>query len=76
MFVNRICESVSDFYLCEAIIAMAHKLKLKVVAEGIETVEQRNCLTDMGCDYGQGYLFSKPIAAEEIDDFIEPFVSS
>ena len=75
MFVNRICESVSDFYLCEAIIAMAHKLKLKVVAEGIETAEQRDRLTEMGCDFGQGYLFSKPIDAREIDGFMESYTS-
>ncbi len=45
--------------LCEAIIVMAHKLGMKVVAEGIETEQQRDLLTKAGCDYGQGFLFSK-----------------
>jgi EAL domain-containing protein (putative c-di-GMP-specific phosphodiesterase class I) len=51
--------------LCEAIIVMAHKLGLKVVAEGIETVQQQHLLIKMGCDYGQGYLFSKPKTIEQ-----------
>ncbi len=49
------------FDLCEAIVAMAHRLGLKVVAEGIETTKQRDVLASIGCDYGQGYLFSRPV---------------
>jgi EAL domain-containing protein (putative c-di-GMP-specific phosphodiesterase class I) len=49
--------------VCEAIIAMAHKLGMKVIAEGVETAEQRALLLAAGCDYGQGFLFSKPLAA-------------
>ena len=44
---------------------MAQKLGLKVVAEGIETEGQRALLTRAGCDYGQGYLFSRPVALDE-----------
>ena len=47
--------------LCEAIIVMAHKLGLKVIAEGVETKEQRNILIAASCDYAQGYLYSRPI---------------
>jgi len=50
--------------LCEAIILMAHKLGMQVIAEGIETVEQRDLLLAAGCDYGQGFLFSEPVTAE------------
>ncbi|MHA4868726.1 bifunctional diguanylate cyclase/phosphodiesterase [Duganella sp. PWIR1] len=53
--------------ICEAIIAMAHKLGIKVIAEGIETPQQLAALTAAGCDFGQGYLFSKPILAEELE---------
>lgn len=60
-FVRNITTSINDKVLCEAIIAMAHKLGIKVVAEGIETEVQRRCLKDIGCDYGQGFLFSKPV---------------
>lgn len=60
-FVQNVTTSFNDKVLCEAIIAMAHKLGIKVVAEGIETEGQRRCLKDIGCDFGQGYLFSKPL---------------
>jgi EAL domain-containing protein (putative c-di-GMP-specific phosphodiesterase class I) len=50
--------------LCEAIISMAHKLSLQVVAEGIETKEQAELLASYGCDLGQGYWFAKPLNQE------------
>jgi diguanylate cyclase (GGDEF)-like protein len=53
--------------ICEAIIAMAHKLGIKVIAEGIETQQQLTALTAAGCDLGQGYLFSRPISGEELE---------
>ena len=66
-FVQDLGSESNALALCEAIVVMAHKLDLKVIAEGIETEEQQAQLTDAGCDYGQGYLFSKPITAEEFD---------
>jgi diguanylate cyclase (GGDEF)-like protein/PAS domain S-box-containing protein len=52
--------------ICEAIIAMAHKLGIKVIAESIETQQQLSALTAAGCDFGQGFLISQPISAEEL----------
>jgi EAL domain-containing protein (putative c-di-GMP-specific phosphodiesterase class I) len=49
-----------------AMIAMAHSLGLTVVAEGIENERQRDYLTDLGCEHGQGYLFSRPVPAAEL----------
>jgi EAL domain-containing protein (putative c-di-GMP-specific phosphodiesterase class I) len=60
-FVNSMTADSNDKVLCEAIIVMAKKLGIEVVAEGIETEEQLDLLKKMGCDYGQGYLFSKPL---------------
>lgn len=62
-FVKRLGQNSDDMAMCEAIIAMAHKLDIKVIAEGIERDEQHDLLRSAGCDYGQGYLFSRPISA-------------
>ncbi|MFT5706366.1 MAG: diguanylate cyclase (GGDEF)-like protein/PAS domain S-box-containing protein [Oceanospirillaceae bacterium] len=67
-FVKNISDVSNDLVLCEAIIAMAHKLGVKVIAEGIETQEQYQLLCDAGCDFGQGWLFSKAVPAA---NFIE-----
>ncbi len=56
-----------SFELIRAIIAMAHALNMKVVAEGIETAWQREQLENLGCDYGQGYFLSKPLPAKSIE---------
>ncbi|MGZ8157239.1 MAG: putative bifunctional diguanylate cyclase/phosphodiesterase [Methylobacter sp.] len=64
-FTRNLSPNTNDLALCEAIIVMAHKLGIKVIAEGIETQEQRDLLTAAGCDYGQGYLFSKPVSADK-----------
>lgn len=70
-FVSNLETDADDKVLCEAIIAMAHKLGIRVIAEGIETQEQHQLLLDAGCDYGQGYLFSKPISAEILETQLE-----
>ena len=69
-FVRDIVVDSSDRAIAEAIIAMAHKLGLKVVAEGIETIEQRELLAAAGCDYGQGYLFAQPMPAAPFERLI------
>lgn len=56
----------------EAMIALAHALELEVTAEGIETRAQLEILLAMGCDVGQGYLFSKPLPAQELQQWAEP----
>lgn len=70
-FVRNLARESDDMALCEAIIVMAHKLNLSVIAEGIETLEQRDLLAAAGCDYGQGYLFSKPMVAAELEGLFQ-----
>ncbi|MBT4195599.1 MAG: EAL domain-containing protein, partial [Gammaproteobacteria bacterium] len=53
--------------LCESIIQMAHKLDIQVIAEGIETQQQLDILKSLDCDYGQGYLFSRPLPVDEFE---------
>ena len=66
-FVEDIASDASDMALTEAIVMMAHKLGLKVIAEGVETQAQKDRLIAAGCDYGQGYLFFRPVPAEEFE---------
>ena len=69
-FVRNLSSDEDDVALCEAIIVMAHKLGLKVIAEGVETEQQRVILLDAGCDYAQGYLFSKPVPPEQLEELL------
>ena len=64
-FVRGMMEQASDRAIAEAILAMASRLGLDVVAEGIEYPEQRDFLTKAGCRYGQGFLFWKPMPEDE-----------
>jgi diguanylate cyclase (GGDEF)-like protein/PAS domain S-box-containing protein len=66
-FIATLENDDGDLALCEAIIVMAHKLGLKVVAEGVETKVQRALLVDAGCDYAQGYIFARPMPAAEFE---------
>ncbi|NLC08690.1 MAG: EAL domain-containing protein, partial [Gammaproteobacteria bacterium] len=68
-FIQNLDTAQSDLVLTEAIVIMAQKLGLKVIAEGIETEAQRQLLLDIGCDYGQGYLFSRPLPAAAFEAF-------
>jgi diguanylate cyclase (GGDEF)-like protein/PAS domain S-box-containing protein len=70
-FVRRLPDNVIEVAVATAIIRMAHDIGLKVVAEGIETAQQLYFLTSRSCDYGQGFLFSKPKAAARIATYIQ-----
>jgi EAL domain-containing protein (putative c-di-GMP-specific phosphodiesterase class I) len=63
-FVNDITDGQQGLILVTTIINLAHSLRLKVVAEGVETSEQSGLLRSLGCDEMQGYLFSKPVPRE------------
>ncbi len=66
-FVRGLSELSSDHAICEAMIVMAHKLGIKVVAEGVETTQQHDLLSIMGCDFGQGYLYSKAVNVQTFE---------
>ncbi|MCG7988360.1 MAG: EAL domain-containing protein [Candidatus Thiodiazotropha weberae] len=70
-FVRDVTTDPEDAALCEAIIAMAHHLGLKVVAEGVETEAQWQFLRNSGCDYAQGYYFSQPLTVSDFTDHLD-----
>jgi diguanylate cyclase (GGDEF)-like protein/PAS domain S-box-containing protein len=71
-FVSRIQnEPDGNRNIVEAIISLAHRLNMIVVAEGVESPEQYAILLDMNCQLGQGYLFSKPLDKETVDKLVE-----
>ncbi|MBC7184904.1 MAG: EAL domain-containing protein, partial [Marinobacter sp.] len=69
-FIRNLGTEENDLALSEAIVIMAHKLGLQVIAEGVETETQRRLLLDIGCDCGQGYLFSRPLPADAFETFL------
>jgi diguanylate cyclase (GGDEF)-like protein len=66
-FVCDITPESDNLVLCEAIISMSHKLGLKVIAEGVETEQQRDLLVKAHCDFAQGYFYSRPVPPEELE---------
>ncbi len=68
-FVRNLRADSTDLALCKALIVLAHELGMKVVAEGVETQDQQHLLTAAGCDFGQGYLFAKPMDVHAFEAF-------
>jgi len=69
-FVRALAHDPKDIALCSAIVSMAHALRIKVVAEGIETEEQKAILVAAGCDYGQGHLFCPAVPPAAFEAFV------
>lgn len=74
-FIRDLTSSPDDRAIVQAIITLAHSLRQGVVAEGVETMEQLSQLRNMDCDIIQGYLFSKPLPAEELESFLRSDIS-
>ena len=81
-FLGQMIDIVEDFLddfdndpdekiIIPSVIDMAKKLNLRVVCEGVETKEQVGFLREVGCDYAQGYFYSKPITQEQFDELLE-----
>ncbi|MEM6520465.1 MAG: EAL domain-containing protein [Cyanobacteria bacterium P01_C01_bin.70] len=75
-FVSSMENSSEDHDIVETIISLGQKLSMKLVAEGIDSAEQLRLLKIAGCHYGQGYFFSKPLAAEDATVFLQKSLQS
>jgi EAL domain-containing protein (putative c-di-GMP-specific phosphodiesterase class I) len=70
-FVRRIGPRGENSEIVATIVALAHNLGMRVVAEGVETAEQSEQLRALTCHYGQGYYFSRPVPAEAAEEIVE-----
>ncbi|ATP39686.1 GGDEF domain-containing protein [Solibacillus sp. R5-41] len=70
-FIQQICILADKQAIVDAIIQMAHRLNMQVVAEGVENKQQAALLKELGCDFIQGYYYSKPLPMDELIEFIQ-----
>lgn len=75
-FIRQLSEGESSSHIVEATISLAHRLKMNVVAEGVEDQDTLDYLLKNECDYVQGYLFSKPLAETEFDNWLKQYESN
>ena len=69
-FVREILNDPSNQLIVQAVIGLAGAFQLQVIAEGVETTEQLAVLRKLGCDVGQGYLFARPMPAQQFLEFM------
>ena len=69
-FINSIHTDVRSQALVRSMVAVAHELNLKIVAECVETKEQADFLREIGVDYAQGYLYAKPMKLADLETFM------
>ena len=72
-FLDDLFTTEKDQVILQSIIELGHRLNLEIIAEGIETQSQLDVLKKMNCDYGQGYLFSRPLGLNEITQYFHDF---
>jgi EAL domain-containing protein (putative c-di-GMP-specific phosphodiesterase class I) len=70
-FIRDIPDDPNDMAITRAVIALANSLSLELVGEGVETEVQRRFLLDEGCRFGQGYLFQRPLGADEMGRLLQ-----
>jgi diguanylate cyclase (GGDEF)-like protein/PAS domain S-box-containing protein len=69
-FVHNLSINKDNQALCEAMVVLAHKLGIRVIAEGVETAEQQDFLKSVGCDFAQGFLYSAPVPPEQFEQWV------
>ncbi len=74
-FIRMVNTDKENLEIVKTIIALAHNLKMEVIAEGVETTDELETLRELGCEFVQGYLFSKPLESEAAEDLIAAYSS-
>jgi diguanylate cyclase (GGDEF)-like protein/PAS domain S-box-containing protein len=74
-FVRDVCTDPDDASIAAAIVSLGHSLKLRVIAEGVETGEQLDYLRSIGCDEVQGYFFSRPVPPPALEEFLHQWLA-
>jgi EAL domain-containing protein (putative c-di-GMP-specific phosphodiesterase class I) len=69
-FIRRLGVDDDALAIVKTIIVLAHELGRQVIAEGVETIEHRSILHSLGCEYGQGYLFAKPLLCDDVSSLL------
>ncbi|MBO6812215.1 MULTISPECIES: putative bifunctional diguanylate cyclase/phosphodiesterase [Marinobacter] len=72
-FLQHAMQNNADMAIMEAMITVGHSLGLSVLVEGVETDEQAQLVTDLGCDLAQGFLYAKPMPAQKMEEFLASF---
>jgi EAL domain-containing protein (putative c-di-GMP-specific phosphodiesterase class I) len=70
-FIRDICSNLNDKEIATAVINMAQSLNLNVIAEGVETEEQRRLLESLNCSEMQGFFFSRPLPADDLSKYLD-----
>jgi EAL domain-containing protein (putative c-di-GMP-specific phosphodiesterase class I) len=70
--VRNVHEQANDYEIARAIVAMARSLGIAVVAEGVENAEQGQTLTQLGCEWMQGYFYGRPVSGEDFSQLYGP----
>ncbi len=70
-FISDLTQDPDDLTIVKTTISMAHNMRLKVIAEGVETIEQLELLRSLDCDEAQGYFFSRPVPADECSELLK-----
>lgn len=75
-FVKDMLSDESAMAVVEESISLAHRLRLRVVAEGVETLQQARALAEAGCDLAQGYYYSRPVCAQDLDRWLQERIAA
>ncbi len=70
-FVSQMLQDRRSYEIVETIITLSNRLGIKAIAEGVETEAQHDLLTQLGCEFGQGYYFARPMPAAAVEDFLQ-----